>query len=55
VLLISDDDGHLHSIKKEKVVIQFNDGKNLEVGEDYAKKGLLLWGGREPFSGLLLE
>jgi hypothetical protein len=54
-MFISDDNDHLHPVKDKKAVIELNNGKTLEVVEDYAKKGLLVWGGREPISELSRE
>ncbi|MEW5561018.1 hypothetical protein AB1287_12335 [Enterobacter asburiae] len=54
-LFISEDSGHLIPLTSKNVVIELNNGKTLEVVEDYAKKGLLIWGGREPVSGLTLN
>lgn len=55
LMFISDDDGHLRPVQGKKVVIELRNGKTLEVLEDYAKKGLLVWGGREPTPNLPLE
>lgn len=55
MMFISDDDGHLLPVQDKKVVIELSNGKTLEVLEDYANKGLLVWGGREPIPGLSLE
>lgn len=54
-IFISDDNGHLLPLNSKNVVLELNNGKTLEVMEDYAKKGLLVWGGRKPIPGLLLE
>lgn len=54
-IFISDDNGHLLPLNGKNVVLELNNGKTLEVMEDYAKKGLLVWGGREPIPGLPLE
>lgn len=54
-MLIYDNNGHINPVINKKVVIELNNGKTLEVLEDYAKRGLLIWGGREPVSGLSLE
>lgn len=54
-LFISEDNGHLIPLTSKNVVLELNNGKTLEVVEDYAKKGLLIWGGREPVSGLTLN
>ncbi|WP_439412739.1 hypothetical protein [Enterobacter ludwigii] len=37
------------------ILIELKNGKTLELLEDYARRGLLLWGGREPESGLPIE
>jgi len=54
-MFIADDDGHLRPLNGNNVVLELNNGKTLEVMEDYTKKGLLVWGGREPIPGLPLE
>jgi hypothetical protein len=54
-LFIFEQDGQLIPLTRKNVVIELNNGKTLEVVEDYAKKGLLVWGGREPVSGLTLN
>lgn len=54
-IFISDDNGHLLPLNNKNVVLELNNGKTLEVMEDYAKKGLLVWGGRKPIPGLPLE
>ncbi|MEQ1067194.1 hypothetical protein ABLB96_11050 [Acinetobacter sp. XH1741] len=36
-------------------MLELNNGKTIEVLKDYAQKGLLVWGGREPISGLSIE
>ncbi|MGL5966468.1 MAG: hypothetical protein ACRCZ6_04725 [Kluyvera sp.] len=52
---IAEDEDHPQPVKDKKLVIALNNGKTLEVMEDYSKNGLLVWGGREPISGLPLE
>jgi hypothetical protein len=54
-MFIFDENGHLLPLKDKNVVIELNNGKTLEVREDYARKGLLVWGGREPIPGLPRE
>lgn len=54
-MFVTDENAQLHSIKEKNVVIELKNGKTIEVLEDYAKKGLLVWGGREPISGLSIE
>ncbi|MFP5595582.1 hypothetical protein [Kluyvera sp. 142486] len=55
VLFIAKADGALQPVKENKLLIELNNGKTLEVMPDYANKGLLIWGGREPIAGLPLE
>ncbi|MDV7561009.1 hypothetical protein R4670_14860 [Acinetobacter baumannii] len=54
-MFVTDENAHLHQVKEKNVVIELKNGKTIEVLEDYAKKGLLVWGGREPISGLSIE
>ncbi|MEI4768002.1 hypothetical protein MSC39_18375, partial [Acinetobacter nosocomialis] len=54
-LFVTDENAQLFPIKEKNVVIELKNGKTIEVLEDYAKKGLLVWGGREPISGLSIE
>ncbi|WP_151793159.1 hypothetical protein [Acinetobacter nosocomialis] len=54
-LFVTDENAQLLPIKEKNVVIELKNGKTIEVLEDYAKKGLLVWGGREPISGLSIE
>ncbi|MDO7210095.1 hypothetical protein Q5M48_18165 [Acinetobacter nosocomialis] len=54
-LFVTDENAQLFPIKEKNVVIELKNGKSIEVHEDYAKKGLLVWGGREPISGLSIE
>lgn len=54
-MFVTDENTHLHPVKEKNVVIELKNGKTIEVLEDYAKKGLLVWGGREPISGLSIE
>ncbi|MDN8334636.1 hypothetical protein QZK87_07825 [Acinetobacter baumannii] len=54
-LFVTDENAQLFPIKEKNVVIELKNGKTIEVHEDYAKKGLLVWGGREPISGLSIE
>lgn len=52
---IADDKGSMTSVDSNKVVLALSNGKTVEVMEDYAHKGLLIWGGREPDPALPLE
>lgn len=54
-IFVIDEDAHLIPVKEENVVIELKNGKTIEVLEDYAKKGLLVWGGREPVAGHSIE
>lgn len=54
-LFIADADGALRPVKENNLLIELHNGKTVEVMADYAKKGLLIWGGREPIAGLPLE
>lgn len=52
---IADENGMLTPLKNPKAVLEFANGKTVEVMEDYARKGLLIWGGREPNPDLAFE
>ncbi|MBP1484511.1 hypothetical protein [Acinetobacter nosocomialis] len=54
-MFVTDENAQLLPIKEKNIVIELKNGKTIEVFEDYAKKGLLVWGGREPISGLSIE
>lgn len=54
-MFIVDDAGSLQPVKDNKVVIELQNGKTIEFMEDYAKEGLLVWGGREPDPELSFE
>ncbi|MHC3034327.1 hypothetical protein [Acinetobacter nosocomialis] len=54
-MFVTDENAQLLPIKEKNVVIELKNGKTIEALEDYAKKGLLVWGGREPISGLSIE
>ena len=54
-LFVTDENAQLFPIKEKNVVIELKNGKTIEVLEDYAKKGLLVWGGREPISVFSIE
>lgn len=54
-LFIADAGGVLHQVKDNRLLIALNNGKTVEVMADYANKGLLIWGGREPIAGLSQE
>ena len=55
MMMFISDDGHLLPVQDKKLVIALSNGKTLEILEDYAKRGLLIWGGREPIPELSLE
>lgn len=55
MMYIANDDGSLTAIKNKTAVLELCNGKTLEVMEDYAHKGLLIWGGREPNPDLPFE
>lgn len=54
-MLIADAAHCLQTVKGNNVLIRLNNGKTLEVMEDYARRGLLIWGGREPIPGLPMD
>lgn len=54
-MLIADAEHCLQTVKDSNVLIRLNNGKTLEVMEDYARRGLLIWGGREPIPGLPMD
>lgn len=54
-MFVTDENPQLLPIKEKNVVIELKNGKTIEVLEDYAKKGLLVWGGCESISGLSIE
>jgi len=54
-MFITNENAELQPIKAKNVLLELNNGKTIEVLEDYAQKGLLVWGGREPISGLSIE
>ncbi|OTT93943.1 hypothetical protein [Acinetobacter nosocomialis] len=54
-MFVTNENAHLQPVKEKNAVIELKNGKTIEVLEDYAKKGLLVWGGREPISGLSIE
>jgi len=54
-MFMTNENAELQPIKAKNVVLELNNGKTIEVLEDYAQKGLLVWGGREPISGLSIE
>lgn len=52
---ITDDENRRLPVANNKVVVRLNNGKSVEVMADYANRGLLIWGGREPVPGLPME
>jgi len=54
-MFVTDENAQLLPVKEKNIVIELKNGKTIEVLEDYAKKGLLVWGGHEPISGLSIE
>ncbi|KNC94858.1 hypothetical protein [Trabulsiella odontotermitis] len=54
-IFISDQDDTRRSVDTSNIVIELKSGKTLELLQDYAKRGLLIWGGREPVPGLPIE
>jgi len=54
-MFITHEHAELQPIQEKNVVIELNNGKTLEVLEDYAQQGLLVWGGREPIPELPIE
>ena len=54
-LFIADAEGALRPLIENKLLIELRNGKTVEIMADYANKGLLIWGGREPIAGLPLE
>ncbi|AHE73057.1 hypothetical protein [Enterobacter ludwigii] len=47
--------GGKQRVVTSSILIELKNGKTLELLEDYARRGLLIWGGREPESGLPIE
>lgn len=58
-IFITDNDGNLIPIDGKSVVIELNNGKTIEIAEEYGRDdipgGINLWGGREPSPSLLFE
>jgi len=55
VMSICDKDGSLQPVNDKNIVLELNSGKQLEIQKDYASRGVLVWGGREPMQGLSME
>lgn len=51
-IFITDDGGNLIPVDGKSVVIELNNGKTIEIAEEYGRddipEGINLWGGREP-------
>lgn len=58
-IFITDNDGNLIPVEGKSVVIELNNGKTIEIAEEYARddipEGINLWGGREPSPSLPFE
>jgi hypothetical protein len=54
-IFIYDQNDARQPVDTSNIVIELKSGKTLEVLLDYAQKGLLIWGGREPASRLPVE
>lgn len=54
-IFITPHNGGKQRVDASSILISLKNGKTLELLEDYARGGLLIWGGREPESGLPLE
>ena len=58
-IFITDDGGNLIPIDGKSVVIELNNGKTIEIAEEYGRddipEGINLWGGREPSPSLSFE
>lgn len=58
-IFITDDGGNLIPIDGKSVVIELNNGKTIEIAEEYGRddipEGINLWGGREPSPSLPFE
>lgn len=54
-IFINDAKYQLKPVKDKRVVIELSNGKFLELLEEYSKKGLLIWGGRQNIPGSSLE
>jgi len=51
-VFISDENDLQQPVNERSIVIELKNGKSLEFLEDHARRGLLIWGGREPVPGL---
>lgn len=58
-IFITDDGGNLIPVDGKSVVIELNNGKTIEIAEEYGRddipEGINLWGGREPSPSLPFE
>lgn len=58
-IFITDDGGNLIPVDGKSVVIELNNGKTIEIAEEYGRddipEGINLWGGREPSTSLPFE
>lgn len=58
-IFITDNDGNLIPVEGKSVVIELNNGKTIEIAEEYGRddipEGINLWGGREPSPSLRFE
>ena len=58
-IFITDDGGNLIPVDGKRVVIELNNGKTIEIAEEYGRddipEGINLWGGREPSPSLPFE
>lgn len=58
-IFITDNDGNLIPVDGKSVVIELNNGKTIEIAEEYGRddipEGINLWGGREPSPSLPFE
>ncbi|MDO8232986.1 MULTISPECIES: hypothetical protein [Citrobacter freundii complex] len=58
-IFITDNDGNLIPVEGKSVVIELNNGKTIEIAEEYGRddipEGINLWGGREPSPSLPFE
>ncbi|HHA1936246.1 TPA: hypothetical protein ACOEP6_004758 [Enterobacter ludwigii] len=54
-IFITSHGGVKKRVDTTNILIALKNGKTLELLDDYARRGLLIWGGREPESGLPIE
>ncbi|KLP39422.1 hypothetical protein ABR36_11025 [Enterobacter ludwigii] len=54
-IFITSHGGVKKRVDTTSILIALKNGKTLELLDDYARRGLLIWGGREPESGLPIE